>query len=360
MSANAAGDGAKRLGEKLMAEVEVEDLASIFKALREGHCPSTFSNIPELDTLIASSTPPIVELVSPPATHHASGAGKTSLLYLIIAHAILPRSPTLSGHNAAIILFDPLSHFSVPRLAQVMCSLVRASSHRGAPSRSDMQALVSTSLQHVHVFRPPSWPALLSTLHALPDYLFTADKHQSMQRRIHSLVLDDVDAFSSSLRRDPILPTLGIETQNSSLHPPPSSSSCLEIHFTPLTTASAQLAALIARLTSLFSCGALLASRSRSPDAFRPVLPSFWPRHVSATRLAVRRVRVLPFAAGLSVDEAEAERGQRWEVVRRGRFEVSRVGKERGGGGGGGEGFVFRVGDFGVEVEKHEGEREHK
>lgn len=52
------------------------------------------------------------------------------------------------------------------------------------------------------------------------------------------------------------------------------------------------------------------------------------------------------------MQEAEAERAQRWEVVGRGRFEVWRVGS----GGREGGGFVFRVRDGdGVRVEREEG-----
>jgi hypothetical protein len=73
---------------------------------------------------------------------------------------------------------------------------------------------------------------------------------------------------------------------------------------------------------------------------------------MSATRLAVRRVEVLKFAPALSVEEAEMERGQRWDVVKKGRFEVWKVGV--GGGGRDAEGFVCRVGEWGVGVERAE------
>lgn len=70
------------------------------------------------------------------------------------------------------------------------------------------------------------------------------------------------------------------------------------------------------------------------------------------TKLAVRRVEVLPFAPGISVEEAERERDRRWDVVKRGRFECWKVGlgREEKGKGKEGEGFVFRVGR-GVEIE---------
>jgi hypothetical protein len=61
-------------------------------------------------------------------------------------------------------------------------------------------------------------------------------------------------------------------------------------------------------------------------------------------------VEVLKFAPAISIEEAEAERQQRWDVVIRARFECWKVGpgvRE-------GEGFVFRVGERGVEVESEE------
>lgn len=73
------------------------------------------------------------------------------------------------------------------------------------------------------------------------------------------------------------------------------------------------------------------------------------------TRLAVRRVEVLKFAPEISVEQAEGEKGQRWEVVKRGRFECWKVGAGIGGRDREGAGFVFRVGDAGIEVERDGG-----
>lgn len=71
---------------------------------------------------------------------------------------------------------------------------------------------------------------------------------------------------------------------------------------------------------------------------------------MQVTRLAVRRVEVLKFAPAISAEEAEVERKQRWGVISKGRFECWKVGKD-------GKGFVFRVSEEGVEIER-EGERE--
>jgi hypothetical protein len=84
---------------------------------------------------------------------------------------------------------------------------------------------------------------------------------------------------------------------------------------------------------------------------------------VPLTRLALRRVDVRPFAAGLSIDEAEAEREKRWEVASRARFECWKVGlgapaaaaaaavQGVSGNRNGNGGFVFSIGKKGIEIE---------
>ncbi|KAL6709360.1 hypothetical protein ACN47E_001767 [Coniothyrium glycines] len=355
MSLRGGDEGARRLGEKLVREVEVEGLSEIFKALREmedrkgritendtARTPRNIFGIKELDALIQNEEPSIVELVSPPPTHHFSGAGKTSLLYLLIAHAILP--PTFSsniplpGLDTAIILFDPLSHFSVTRLTTILLATLKSASataNHSLPPAHDLTAIIHRSLQHVHIFRPSSWPSLLATLKTLPDtHLFSFAAHKSAHKRIHSLILDDADAF---------LPTIRSSTASSSSAAATSSSATSN-----LTNASTLLTHHLRNLTTLLSCTAILTSSSVSPGLFRPGLPLSWPVGSHVTRLAVRRVDVVPFAPQSSVEEAERERAQRWEVVARRRFECWKVGGS--GGQEGGEGFVFWVGEAGVGV----------
>jgi hypothetical protein len=73
---------------------------------------------------------------------------------------------------------------------------------------------------------------------------------------------------------------------------------------------------------------------------------------MEVARLAARRVEVLKFAPAICVAEAEVERVQRWDVVSKGRFECWKIGM----GIRDGEGFVFRVGKRGVEIERDESE----
>ncbi|CAO2653324.1 Nn.00g027350.m01.CDS01 [Neocucurbitaria sp. VM-36] len=375
--------GAKKLGEKLLMEVEVEDLSEVFTSVRELDLRNNGSEndqttlqtpvfgIPELDALLPGTSKPIIELISAPGAHHPSGAGKTSLLYLIITHAISPflfsSSVKLGGQDAAVIVLDPMNHFSVSRLADVMLSFltsrVQAAGIKTVDNdnmKAEMKSLIKHCMQHVHIFRPQSWPSLLATLRALPDYLLDGKaRHKSMHRRVHSVILDDVDAFAWSIRNS-----------SSSSSAAPTTTTTTSTRANPLSTASTHLTNTLQKLSALFSNATILTSYSTSSSSpsysspappFRPVFPTSWPQRppgaragdaaihsAPVTRLAVRRVEVLKFAPAISVEEAEAERQQRWEVVSRGRFECWKVGV----GVGDGEGFVFRVGRRGVVLEE--------
>jgi hypothetical protein len=209
---------------------------------------------------------------------------------------------------------------------------------RNLALKDEIKDTVKTALQHVHILRPTSWSSLLSTLSTLPEYLFDGSRHHSIERRIHSLVLEDVDAFSWDIRASS-----------------PSSLVASNVNSTSsLTLASQDLVTVLLSLSTRFSASILLSSHSAatSPSTFRTPLPlpTSWPPHVHVTRLAVRRVEVLPFAPGISVEEAQRQRDQRWDIVKRGRFECWKVGVN-GKGKKEGEGFVFSVGKE-VEVEK--------
>ncbi|KAF2686105.1 hypothetical protein K458DRAFT_387118 [Lentithecium fluviatile CBS 122367] len=410
------GASAKKLGERLLGDVAVEGLASILASLRKLALPDgarKVFGIPELDVLLlqpAPVQPPprqitaaaqnqrqhenddlwtpnapshqqhqpvqppaptiarqaqhpsthqhphILELISPPPTHHPSPAGKTSLLYHLTTHAILPShlgTILISGLNSAVVILDPLSHFHIPRLAQIM--LCHISRHLRTADRDisdegvriEVLECVKRSLQHVHIFRPTCWEGLLATLSSLPSYLFDGPRHRSMNRPIHALILEDMHIFTPHIR--------SLSTSTTSPHtatPNPN----------PLTTPSIHLTTHLTHLSTHLSTNIILTSHSTSPGAFRPPLPTAWPPALQArvTRLTVRRVEVVKFAPGMCVEEAEGERRKRWDIVERGRFEVWRVRPGAGPGGGGkekgkeGEGFVFRVGG-GVEIEREEG-----
>lgn len=321
----------------------LESLRDIPLGRRKIRDDETVSNdhfgIPKLSALMPSSSILVLELISPPLAHHSSGAGKTSLLYLIIAQAILPGSIFSSiatgGQSAAVILFDPLHHFSVLRLASVILNLLKSRLSAARVTidesiRAELQEVLERSLLHLHIFRPQSWTSLIVTLRSLSKYLFDHSRHESMHRRIHSIILEDIDAFVGAIRNPPSGSSRGSNPN-------------------PLSTASTQLTTQLQRLSILFSCCTILTSHSVSASVFRPALPISWPLGTSVTRLALRRLEVIKFAPAISLEEAEVERQQRWQVVSKGRFECWKVGARVRGE----EGFMFKVG-LGVEIEKTE------
>ncbi|KAF2106122.1 hypothetical protein BDV96DRAFT_338508 [Lophiotrema nucula] len=293
--------GAKIVGARLLAEVEGEGLVSLLSALRELKNAADgrgFFGVGELDGLIPASN--------------------------------------IAGQNAAIIIIDPLSHFSVHRLAEVMSSLLLTKMKEAGKAVEerlikDMTGLVKMTLVHIHVFRPQSWDSLLSTLKSLPDYLFSTEKHRSMNRRIHTLALEDIDTFYWSLR-----------SSSSNATPAAATSQTNSVQ-----AASIRLTRHLLDLSNLLSCATILTSHSSSPTSFRPFVPTSWPQGIQPTRLAVRRVEVLKFVPAICIEDAERERQQRWEVVQQSRFEAWKVGI----GAKDGTGFVFKIAQ-GIEIEK--------
>ena len=212
-------------------------------------------------------------------------------------------------------------------LTLLKTSLVTVEKELDDTIKADMKPVIRTALTHLHIFRTQSWSSFLATLNSLPGYLLNeSPQHKSMHRHVHSVILEDIDAFSWSIR-------------NTGAAVPSSSNT--------LATASTQLTTSLAKLSKLLSCATILTSQSTTLSSYRPALPTSWPQGTPVTRLAVRRVDVLKFAPGISVEDAEKERVQRWEVVSWGRFECWRVGI----GVRDSEGFVFRVGN-GIEVER--------
>ncbi|PVH96757.1 hypothetical protein DM02DRAFT_534595 [Periconia macrospinosa] len=317
---------AKKLGERLLGEVETEGLSELFASLRE------FNNV----TFSSSSPPLTIDLLSPPYSTHPSGGGKSTLTQLLIVHAILPQSllgVSLNGASSSIVLVDPLSHFRASRLTEFLLHHLTStlSAHgqdvRSAPVKEEVLRCVRTALSHVLIYRPSSWASLVATLDGLPGYLFDDDEdaensdrgssgtHGKLppnplaHRRLHAIILEDIHSFIPHLRSTA----------------PPARSNAIP---SPLSLLTPQIRTLHKILRP-----SVIMLTSLSPLAANANAGSIV--HGGITRLAVRRIDVPRFAPGISIEEAEAERELRWKVVERGRFEVWRVGA--------GEAVVFRI-----------------
>lgn len=285
-----------------------------------------------------TAVPPIIELTSA-----NPGAGKTQLLYLLITHAILPRTydgiPLSTSHAGAVVVVDADNRFCAARLAAVARSHIwrRSRAQKRKLDPTAIETLITASLAHVHVLQPQSHAALLAALRALPAYLFARSEgllHGSACRPLRGVFVDSVSAFFWPLR--------AVEDDARVLISSGGGMSGGESGRSSTTTseAYAALAKELRGLSARFGCVVVATSvASASPfassaassasserhhrhPALRPLLPASWHAAGGLLRLGVERVRVRGFAPAMSVAEARAERGQRQGVVEEGRFGV--------------------------------------
>jgi hypothetical protein len=272
----------------------------------------------ELDGLKkALQKPNVIEITS-----DEPGAGKTHLLYLIVAIAVLPHSISgvlLNGNSSTVVLFDTDDRFSVERLVQVIRHYIdlQINAHEDdmqqteknpqpQPSKANIEDVISTSLQHIHIFRPQSLASTISTLQSLPSYLLDATKHHSSNRPLHSIIIDSITTYYWSYRAsedDARLASLDRTAPQ-----------------TPATASQgtySQLHHCLRALSHRFSCpiiatGTNPSSRYLGSEAGLP-----WPA-LPTLRLHVARKAVPKFAPALSIEEAMVEKEDRWKEVQKG------------------------------------------
>ncbi|KAK8168204.1 hypothetical protein BKA80DRAFT_57179 [Phyllosticta citrichinensis] len=368
---------AEDLGRRLLGEVEEAGLDKVFSSIKARADSGTSSHfgIPPLDHLLGvferHATSPAAQRRAPgspskdqrsntsqhlntrtPAVELTSlgpGAGKTHLLYLITALAILPEAHSgidLQGHGGTVVFIDTDGCFSVERFVQVtQCHIERCikqhnhttSSDEARPGRqetsiseTEQRSLMHHALDHVHILQPQSHAAVLSTLSQLPSYLFDGSAHKSLHRPLQCIILDSASAFFHPLK--------AAEEQALLLQPPnnatASRAAAAEATATPPTTSEAY-ASLVRELRSLqhrFQCAVIATTASLSVSkldagnaplpTLRPLLPPAF-TSFATLRLAVTREIVPAFPPAMSVQEAQRERAQRQGVVEQGRVRVS-------------------------------------
>lgn len=294
---------------------------------QSGYRPRSDDELVQIDALKkALQKPNVVEITS-----EEPGAGKTHLLYLITTIAVLPHSHgevTLNGNHSTVVVVDTDDRFSIERLAQVMKHYInlqgktREDERQEAPvdaqpllSETTISDLISTSLRHTHIFRPQSLTSAISTLQSLSEYLLNETSHHSSNRPLHSIMIDSLTAFYWPLRAfqdNARLASLDHAVYNSS------------------QPTYAQLVNHLRSLAHRFSCSIIATSTNpfssattRNADAPGPrhFLSSSWSTF-STLRLHVARQQVPKFAYGLSIEEAVAEKDERWKEVEKGRFEA--------------------------------------
>ncbi|OCL10773.1 hypothetical protein AOQ84DRAFT_362106 [Glonium stellatum] len=363
---------AEDLGRRLLREVEEDGLDQILcslKAFNYAGVPSYFgiqaldgllsfhgqagiaqapAGRPLLNTSARNAIPkrPFVEITSA-----GPGQGKTHLLYYMTALAVLPRTHQgvmLHGKGSAVVVLDTDCRFDVQRLAEVMYhyvisqlgpsfSLSQPADGVQSPAARKSKIiydLVQPSLSHVHMFRPRSHASLLSTISSLPTYLFHSTSHASINRPLHSVILDSVNAFFWQIRADESTARLS----NSRVL------STNEVY--------AGLAQQLADASRTFSCAIVTTSWSLSSysqtiqgvQSMRPSLPPSWPL-TSTLRFGVRRVPIPPFPPATSIENALAEKRRGASALNTGTFEACKLGSESG------EPFYFTITKAGVNME---------
>lgn len=316
---------------RVLKQTEHDALFNIAALDRLLHHSTTAGFIPEnedepidLDALKkALQRPNIVEITS-----EEPGAGKTHLLYLIIAIAVLPHSLSgviLNGNCSAIVIFDTDDRFSVERLVQVVRlhidQQIKAHKEDGQETESDPQPapsdvaisdVISTSLQHIHIFRPQSLASTISSLQYLPTYILDGTKHHSSNRSLHSIIIDSITTFYWPLRAS---------EDNARLESLDRTISAPQIRPRTSHGTFAQLLHHMRVLSHQFSCSIITTGTSPSARYMDSDAGFPWPA-LPMLRLRVARKAVPKFAPALSIEEAVAEKEDRWKEVQKGRFVV--------------------------------------
>jgi hypothetical protein len=280
--------------------------------------------------------PPIVEVSS-----SMSSSGKSQLLYYLTALAILPRKcgdTPVGGHEAAVIFIDTDGRFDAERLRVVARGIMQERRRLNITSEEqstqlsirDIESLLVSSLQHVHVLRPQSSSALLATLHSLDSYLFDLSRHCSASRPLQMIAIDSVTAFIWQDRlRDEVARTEEIGRPREEVDREREKGQRFY-----LPDLYAELAKELKRLQSQFQCSIVYTStvsggRAAGPGLYdqpetrtpslKPPLPTPWGT-LPTLRLVVHRSTVRPFPPSMAPHAAVKDAPSRQGVVRKGKI----------------------------------------
>ncbi|MCJ1397227.1 hypothetical protein MMC11_000419 [Xylographa trunciseda] len=256
--------------------------------------------------------------------------------------------------GGAAVWLETDSRFCILRLRSALHSHLTTSASLTDLSPLDVDALVTTSLQHLHVFRPSSSASLLATLLSIPDYLFSPHRHSSAARALTSLIISNISAFVYQDRLD----------ADESPHSPGSNAFVQRYR---------DLVAALRRVQAIFSCTVVAGNVAFAPLLPGPLgltvrshLPAVWSAFCPLKVLVMREVTP-KFGPGISAEEAAREAPARRDVVQRKKFRgwVDAWGSETWEAGvksalealeGNGE-FGFRIDGEGLQVGEYDNER---
>lgn len=175
--------------------------------------------------------------------------------------------------------------------------------------QQDVEEIIHTSLQHIHIFRPTSLASLIATIQTLPAYLFDSSAHHSFERQVSLLVVDSVTAFFWQQRMG--REGRGVGSREDEGDEDDTSPTRPEDKTTPT---NATLTAALLTSQSLFGHTVIV---TRSGHLHSPLITA---AHTNSTlQLTITRDAVNKFPVEMAVEEAERDRGVRQDVVEKGR-----------------------------------------
>lgn len=277
----------------------------------------------------------------------SSAAGKSQMLYQLVAMAVLPSSfngVSLDGFDSAVAFIDNDGRFDAERIRTVARGIIqnklqtRVENFSSNTSLDDsIEALILESLRHVHVFRPQSSLALLATLQSLDAYLLELHRHPSTNRALNAIVIDNATAFFwQDKLQDEIARTEDIGRSAAEIE-----RERLQKESFHIADVYADLVTSLKRLQDIFDCSVIYTTTSATgkptesssvpwgsynpldtvlkTPSFRSPLPAPWGLFPTL-RLVLQREVVRPFPPTVTVYEAQKDAPMRQEVVMRGEF----------------------------------------
>jgi hypothetical protein len=298
--------------------------------------PSSNLLFPDTEAIKAQQIP-VMEISS-----SLSASGKSQLLYYLTALAILPRQYgdiQICGHEAAVAFIDTDDRFDADRLRTVARGVVLQRRAQLGPNVDtqledtqvhDLETLLVSSLQHVHVFRPQSSSALLATIRTLDSYLFDLSRHRSASRPLHMVAIDSATAFLWQDRlRDEVARTEEIGRPRADIERDREQKQ--SFHLTDLYN---EVVTELKHLQSQFQCAIVYTTtasggRASGPGHYdqpqarvpslRPALPPPWGTFPSL-RLIVHRSSVRSFPPSMAAHVAIKDAPSRQSVVQQGKI----------------------------------------
>jgi hypothetical protein len=283
----------------------------------------------------SKSKPPIIHITS------SSASTTTALLYHLTALAILPTQ--YSGKSSAAIWIDTTQSFSALRLSTALKHILPTSTTTLSPTQ--LSNITTSSLKHLYIISPPSSTSFLHTLHHLPAHIHEHISIASPNRPLGLLILNSTTAFHHQDRFSTELTRLEAGATSTNTNTP---------------SRQSQVIAAVKTIQTEFDCAVILTSQppsqSNPSDQRAPNSTPFSPFTSSSTLtlfLTPLYTQVPQFRPELTLEQCLHDRTQRQEAVRKGRVGVGVVhGLPTPGAGMGRKGFVMRVGEGRVEVER--------